>query len=350
MGFSPAVMQSNNDFGVASTFSVNAHGWPVPFGPFGTTVRSIDLMLADGTLVECSPHQNAELFAMAMGGYGLAGVIVGLEGGLVDNVLLKPTFALMPSGDFASRFVGAIEKPDVKMAYGRFSVARSDFFREALLVTYGPEPTPSAGLPAATAGGAMSSISREVYRAQVGSEAIKKSRWVLETNVAPKAGSGIATRNSLMNEPVANLASRDRRRTDILHEYFVPPSKLAAFVSACQRLIPKSGLEFLNVTLRYVAADKTSLLSFAPEPRIAAVMSFSQPVVPEAEAEMIRLTEALIDEVSAIGGAFYLPYRLHARRDQVVACYRNAERFAERKLHYDPGRLFRNAMWDAYFA
>ncbi|HWE17632.1 MAG TPA: FAD-binding protein, partial [Hyphomicrobiaceae bacterium] len=39
IGFSPAVMQSNHDFGVAATFSVNAHGWPVPYGPFGSTVR-----------------------------------------------------------------------------------------------------------------------------------------------------------------------------------------------------------------------------------------------------------------------------------------------------------------------
>ncbi|MDU6493791.1 FAD-binding protein, partial [Bradyrhizobium sp.] len=50
-GFSPAVMQSNSDFGVGSTFSVNAHGWPVPYGPFGSTVKSIRMLLADGTLV-----------------------------------------------------------------------------------------------------------------------------------------------------------------------------------------------------------------------------------------------------------------------------------------------------------
>ena len=37
--FSPAVMQSNSDFGIAATFCVNAHGWPVPYGPFGSTVR-----------------------------------------------------------------------------------------------------------------------------------------------------------------------------------------------------------------------------------------------------------------------------------------------------------------------
>jgi FAD/FMN-containing dehydrogenase len=36
IGFSPTVMQSNNDFGVASTFCVNAHGWPIPHGPFGS--------------------------------------------------------------------------------------------------------------------------------------------------------------------------------------------------------------------------------------------------------------------------------------------------------------------------
>ena len=54
IGFSPAVMQSNSDFGVAATFSVNAHGWPVPYGPFGATVRSLRLMLADGSIVTCS--------------------------------------------------------------------------------------------------------------------------------------------------------------------------------------------------------------------------------------------------------------------------------------------------------
>ena len=49
IGFSPAVMQSNNDFGVASTFSVNAHGWPVPFSGCGSTVREVTMLLADGS-------------------------------------------------------------------------------------------------------------------------------------------------------------------------------------------------------------------------------------------------------------------------------------------------------------
>jgi hypothetical protein len=116
----------------------------------------------------------------------------------------------------------------------------------------------------------------------------------------------------------------------------VPPERFGEFVAVCQEVIGRSKLEFLNVTLRYVAADNASVLSFAPTRRIAAVMSFSQELRPEDEVDMMRTTEALIDRVIAIGGSFYLPYRLHARRDQVEKAYPNVARFIERKRHYDP--------------
>jgi FAD/FMN-containing dehydrogenase len=347
--FSPAVMQSNNDFGVASTFSVNAHGWPVPYGPFGSTVRSLRLMLADGTIVKCSRTQNKELFSLAMGGYGLVGIILELEVDMVENLALKPSHTVMPAKDFAGHFIAAVKDPLVMMAYGRLNVTRKDFFEEALLVTY--RPVPAGGeLPAAGAGGIISSVSREMYRAQTGSEGAKRTRWLVESVVAPAATSGVSTRNTLMNEPVSNLAGRDRRRTDILHEYFVSPERFGEFIDACKDIIPKSKLEFLNVTLRYVGPDADSMLAFAPVRRIAAVMSFSQELTLTDEAEMIRVTEALIDRVIAIGGSFYLPYRLHARRDQVFAAYPNCERFIEAKRRHDPRLLFRNAMWQAYFA
>jgi hypothetical protein len=46
-------------------------GWPVPYGPFGSTVRSLRMMLADGSIIECSRTKNSELFSFARGGYGL---------------------------------------------------------------------------------------------------------------------------------------------------------------------------------------------------------------------------------------------------------------------------------------
>jgi FAD/FMN-containing dehydrogenase len=236
------------------------------------------------------------------------------------------------------------------MLYGRLSVARDGFLERALLVSYRPVAPQPANLPAVSDEGFASGLTRRIYRAQIGSETAKKARWFAETVAGPRAASGIATRNSLMTEPVSNLANTDRARTDILHEYFVPPDRFVDFVKACQDVILPSGQELINITLRYVAADETSVMSFAPTPRIAGVMSFAQAVTPEAEASMLRMTEALIERVGAIGGAFYLPYRLHARPDQVTSIYRNTPAFAARKRELDPALVFRNAMWHAYFA
>lgn len=351
IGFSPAVMQSNSDFGIGSTFSVNAHGWPAPRGPFGSTVRSLRLVLADGSLVTCSRTENAELFGLAMGGYGLFGIVVDLVVEMVPNALLTPTYAVMPSADFAPAFVAALaHDPRLRMAYGRLSVARAGFFDEAILVTYAEAEHPPKVLPAAASQGAFTAVSREIYRAQVGSEFGKRARWIAETRLNPTLDPGLATRNSLMNEPVANLAARDRSRTDILHEYFVPPDRFAGFLAACRQIIPGSGCDCLNVTLRYVAADPDSTLAYAPTPRIGAVMSFSQGLTPQDEAAMMRMTEALIERVVALGGAHYLPYRLHARRDQMARAYPRLDAFVAAKRRYDPGLLFRNALWSTYLA
>jgi FAD/FMN-containing dehydrogenase len=270
---------------------------------------------------------------------------------MVPNVLLAPKVEIMRGNEFANRLIAAlISDSAIRMAYGRLSVARSTFFRDAVMVTYRAVPVPGGRLPAATSKSVITTVSRDIYRAQTGNEAAKRARWIAETRLNPTLSSGVATRNSLMNEPASNLASHTPRRTDILHEYFIPPVGFAAFIADCVEIIPPARAEFLNVTLRYVAPDDTATLAFASTPRIAAVMSFSQEISPDGEVEMIGITERLIDRAIAHGGSFYLPYRLHARRDQVRAAYPQAERFAEQKRHYDPGLLFRNALWDSYFA
>ena len=96
--------------------------------------------------------------------------------------------------------------------------------------------------------------------------AAKRARWYAETVAGPKTSSGIASRNRLLNEPVANLAGRDRSRTDILHEYFLPAGRARAVPRwRADRIIPGSRQDLLNVTLRYVQADRTSVLAYARE-------------------------------------------------------------------------------------
>jgi FAD/FMN-containing dehydrogenase len=349
IGFSPAVMQSNNDFGVASTFSVNAHGWPVPFSGCGSTVRAVTMMLADGTLLNCSRTENADLFRHAMGGYGLFGVITELELDMVPNALLAPAFEDVNAADLGTRFAAQLASDrSIQMAYGRMDVSLDRFFDRALLITYRPTADQSK-LPAASGSGFMSRASRPLFRNQVESDGAKHFRWWVETSLGRRMA-GNATRNSLMNEPVITLDDRDPLRTDILHEYFVAPSRFAEFVHACKDVIPASYQQLLNITLRYVDTDRDSVLAYATEPRIAAVMLFSQEHTVRGEADMARMTHALIERVLAIGGTYYLPYRPHASLDQLARGYPAAAAFAARKREVDRDLLFRNHLWNTYLS
>jgi len=349
IGYSPAVMQSNNDFGVASTFSVNAHGWPVPFSGCGSTVRSVTMVLADGSVVTCSRTENTDLFRHAMGGYGLFGVITELELDMRPNARLAPRFEEMTGPELGARFAQQLASDStIQMAYGRMDVALDRFFERALLITYRPSGD-QRDLPRASSSGFISHGARYLFRAQVGSDRAKRFRWWMESGLGPRF-TGVATRNSLMNEPVVTLDDRDPFRTDILHEYFVPPARFADFVKACQAVIPSSYQQLLNITLRFVNTDRDSVLAYAPEPRIAAVMLFSQEKTQRGEEDMARMTRALIDRVLDIGGTYYLPYRPHASMAQLTRGYPHAAAFAAAKRAADPDLLFRNQLWDGYFA
>ncbi len=345
LGLAPKVMQSNNDFAVASTFSVNAHGWATAHGPMGATVRSLQMMLADGSLITASRTENTNLFAAAMGGYGLIGMITEMEVEHAPNQLLEPTFQTMPVANFAAAFTPVVK--EVPMAYGRLNVDRDGFFQDAVMISFRPV---DGDVPPASGSGVLSKLSRPVFRAQVGNDWVKRRRWGIETGLWAKM-TGPATRNSLFNEPVITLDDHDPTRTDILHEYFVAPDRFNDFVAACRDIIPGSYQDLLNITLRWVEQDSTSLLSYAPDgPRIASVLLFSQEMTARAEVDMAWMTQNLIEAVLAMGGSYYLPYRLHATTAQFQRCYPRAAELAALKRQIDPDLRFRNALWDRYLA
>jgi len=171
-------------------------------------------------------------------------------------------------------------------------VERESFFSQALLITY-REIADQSDLPEASSSGWMSHVASRIYRGQLGNEPLKSFRWWNETVAGPALGSGDATRNSLINEPVVTLDDRNPDRTDIL-------------------------------------------------------MSFSQELTARAEADMQRMTRALIDRISEIGGSYYLPYRPHPTVDQFVRTYRGAAKFAAAKRQIDPDLVLRNNFWDSY--
>ncbi|MCI0527385.1 MAG: FAD-binding oxidoreductase, partial [Nitrospira sp.] len=61
---------------IGGALSANVHGRGLRFKPFIGDVESFMLIDADGIPRKCSRRENSELFRLAIGGYGLLGIIV----------------------------------------------------------------------------------------------------------------------------------------------------------------------------------------------------------------------------------------------------------------------------------
>src|SRR5262249_7269417 len=117
--------------------SVNAHGMDHQAGSVAGSIRTMRVMLADGSIVECSKTQNRELFDLVVGGYGLFGVILDAELDVADNVIYRTGRKVIDYKEFSEQFARATE-PDktVGLMYGHLSTAPRTFLREMLIYSY----------------------------------------------------------------------------------------------------------------------------------------------------------------------------------------------------------------------
>ena len=60
---------------IGGALAANGHGRGLSYAPIVQDVESLALVNAQGNLVHCSRTENQELFSLAIGGYGLFGVI-----------------------------------------------------------------------------------------------------------------------------------------------------------------------------------------------------------------------------------------------------------------------------------
>jgi FAD/FMN-containing dehydrogenase/membrane-bound metal-dependent hydrolase YbcI (DUF457 family) len=357
-GRSIEIMQSNNDFTVGGTISVNAHGWQPGRPPIASTVESFRLMRADGQVLRCSRQENADLFRLALGGYGLFGVILDVDLRVVPNERYKIDRQVVPAEKYLEAWRREVRgRSDAAMAYGRLCIDPDRLFDEAILTVFHREAPGGKASGGNASGGVeippisepgMATLRRAIFRGSEGTEIGKKVRWELEKKLGESVLKRAYSRNQLLNESADVYADRSSRSTDILHEYFIPQERLATFLASARRIVLDRDADLLNVTVREVLEDKDTFLRYADQDLFALVMLFSQDRTPEGEARMEAVTRDLIDAALAAGGRYYLPYRLHARPDQFGAAYPQAERFFALKREHDPQELFQNRFYIRY--
>jgi FAD/FMN-containing dehydrogenase len=342
------VMQSNNDFSVGGSLSVNCHGWQHGSPPIAGTVRALRVVTAAGEVVRCSRTERTELFAHVLGGYGLFGVMLEAELETVPNEFYRAEARRVSPEDYLETWRAVAGDPSVGMAYGRLSVAPATFLEEGLIVGLKRVEDGRSRVNTLSPPGSQT-LKRAVFRGSVGSDYGKNLRWRLEKWVG-ETGAAVLSRNQIMDEPSAWFANRDPRATEILHEYFVPHARLAEFVTAIRPILRRARREtdLLNITVRTVERDGDTALAYAREPVFGLVMLFHQGRDGEAEAAMQALTRELIEAALSCGGTYYLPYRPHATREQFLRAYPQAEAFFVAKRLADPEGIFRNQFFERY--
>ena len=348
-GLAVAVMQSNNDFTIGGSLSVNCHGWEPDSPPIASTVDSFRLVTADGKVVRCSRTENAELFSLALGGYGLFGVILDAELRVVPNEYYRSVSLELPPARYAQVYSVNIESQrDIGLAFGRICVAPSHFLEEALLVSFHRATGALPNRDTLTRASPRL-LERLFFRGSVGSDFGKNLCWLAQTWTGGEAP-GLHSRNQIMNEPSDWFADHDPKSTEILHEYFIPPDRLAGFLQRIRPILLADRPDLLNITVRKVQADKDTRLAYARRDMLALVMYFHQKLDATADAKMAAFTRKMIDAALACGGTYYLPYRLAATQAQFNAAYPQAREFFAAKRRYDPNEIFENEFYLRYGA
>jgi len=348
-GFSVEVMQSNDDFSVGGSLSVNCHGWNFAPASVASTVESFRLMLADGKIVKCSRDENRELFSLVLGGYGLFGIILDANLHVVRNEKYEIDRITVSPADFARVFKEkTVRAADVGMIYGRLDVTPSGLLKDGTINLFRRRHGETNLLVTSLGEPKKATLKRAIFRGSAGSDYGKELRWECERWLDPRLSGSVFDRNEILYESVSLFQGRGKDNVDTLVECFVPPTEFDGFVADLRRLIPEYKVDLMNVTVRHVTEDKDAFLRYADKEMFSLVMLFNQPRSAEGEAAMSNATRAMIDAALRHGGRYYLPYRLHATAEQFAAAYPQAGEFFRLKSKYDPEELFQNEFYRHY--
>ncbi|WP_326984592.1 FAD-binding oxidoreductase [Chryseobacterium sp. MYb264] len=346
-GKSISVMQAFSSFSVGGSMSVNGHGWQKNLPPISSSVVSFTLMNHNGEILNCSRAENPELFKLAIGGYGLFGIILDVKLKVVDNLALQFKYVRLNSENYVQYYKKFIsDNPNVNLVFGRLRISNKHFLEEATINYFEKVNEKPLSLPAQNL--KNEETKRLVFRSTVNSEYGKRLRWDLETGMNKISKNTVFSRNELLNDHVSLIENKDPNSTDLLQEYFIPERNFNQFIKDIKPILKNSELDLLNITIRAVNKDEDSYLNYAKENVFGFVFLFNQNKTTQQEQAMKILTNKLVDITIINEGTFYLPYRLHIDKAKMRKAYPQANSFFELKRKYDPQEIFENKFYLHY--
>jgi FAD/FMN-containing dehydrogenase len=348
---SPASNQSYGVFSVGGSVSVNAHGRNVDTGVLAATILSLRVMLADGTLVEASRTQHAQLFRLVIGGFGLFGIVVDVTLQLVPNDrYVRGCVAAMPSEEYPRYFASRVRAdPDVHFHYARFDVYEGRLWQRLFCVDFRREADDGRALP----GDAVREHD-DVWFQRATLWCFRKFRWARRLrfwgDVLYRVRTERTRRNNVARESWKAIERHARGNADWLQEFFIPVGNFTAFVAKAQRIFGAERFRPLNTTVRYLPPNTEAFLSYARTECFSFVLFFEQQLDAAKIARTETVMRRLLDAALECGGTYYLCYHRFATSEQLRRAYPEIDEFFTLKRRYDPQERFINQFYRHYAA
>jgi FAD/FMN-containing dehydrogenase len=339
---------------LGGALAANVHGRGLALKPIVADVESFTLVDADGELRRCSRQENAALFRLAIGGYGLVGIIATVTLRLARRRKLERVVEvigvddLMPALD-RRRAAGYL--------FGDFQYATDvdsdDFLRRGVFSCYRPldDATPMPG--------AVKELSVEDWRRLLYLSHVDKTRafqvyagYYLSTT-GQRYWSDTHQLGVYLDDYHAGLDQRlgaPARGTEMITEIYVPRPRLVRFLTDVRADFRQRDGNVIYGTIRLIERDDESVLAWAREPWACIIFNLHVTHTPEGIERAAAAFRGLIDRAIEHGGSYYLTYHRWATRQQVEACHPRFVEFLRLKRRWDPAERFQSDWYRHYRA
>jgi FAD/FMN-containing dehydrogenase len=336
---------------LGGALAANVHGRGLSMRPIVADVEAFTLVDADGRARTCSRRENAELFRLAIGGYGLFGVVYSVTLRLVPRRTLERVVEVRQIDELTDAFEDRVADG---FLYGDFQFAidpsGADFLRRGVFSCY---RTLADG---ATVASGQRALSPEDWQKLIYLAHTDKTR-AFELYSAHYLATSGQRYYSDSHQSAEYLDDYHRaldellgtpKGSEMITELYVPRHRLADFMAEAAEDFRRAGVDVVYGTVRLIERDDETFLAWARESYACVIFNLHTAHTPDGVAETRDAMRRLIDLAIARGGSFYLTYHRWAGADQLEVCYPQFREFLAEKRRLDPDEVFQSDWYRHY--